>query len=234
MNEWYPHNREELNSLLDELLKSKTKINSPVHGLVVPHAGYSFSGKIAGNAFSLLKNIKTKRAIVLSPSHYSAFRGVSSLQKIKTPLGEMKITGNRFPELAYEHAIDNEIPFLQKLGFNEVLPLVIGEINEKQAREIAEQIAKQEEDVIYIVSTDLSHFLSYNYAVKADRKTIRIIENTEIPNWKEADACGIYPLLVLMNLCRIKNWKPKLIEYKNSGDITGDKRSVVGYSSFYF
>lgn len=232
MNEWYPQNKEELNLILDELLKSKIKEKRGINGLIIPHAGYAFSGKIAGAAFSLLKESKMKKAIIISPSHYAAFRGVASLEKIKTPFGEMKITENIYPKIKYEHAIDNQIPFLQKLGFREVLPLIIGEINEKQAGEIAKNIS--EKNAVYIFSTDLSHFLSYENAAEEDKKTINIIENLDIKKWKEIDACGIYPLLIFLFLSRIKNFKPKLIEYKNSGDITKDKSSVVGYASFYF
>jgi len=233
MNEWYPQNKEELNSILNELLKEKSKEeNKNIHGLIVPHAGYAYSGKIAGEAFSLLKNNKNKKAVVIAPSHYAAFRGIASLNKIETPLGEMKIIDNDFPKLKYEHAIDNQIPFLQKLNFQEVLPLVTGEINEKQAEDIAKIISNI--NAIYIFSTDLSHFLPYEQAVKKDRETMKIIENLDLKNFNKIDACGKFPLLIFMHLCKIKKFKPKLIEYKNSGDIIGDKTSVVGYAGFWF
>lgn len=236
MNEWYPQNKEELNlvlnKLLDEKTKNKKKNNKNIHGLIVPHAGYAFSGKIAGKAFSLLKNNKNKKAIILAPSHYVAFKGIASLNKIKNSLGEMKIINNDFPKLNYEHAIDNQIPFLQKLNFQEVLPLVIGEINEKQAEEIAQTISSM--NAIYIFSTDLSHFFPYEQALKKDKETIEIIENLDLKNFNKIDACGRFPLLIFMHLCKIKKVTPKLIQYKNSGDISGDKTSVVGYSSFFF
>jgi hypothetical protein len=225
---WYPQDKEELNSLLSHFIGKRQE--KKIHGIIVPHAGYSYSGKIAGKAFSILP--KKEKAIILAPSHYRAFAGIASLKKIKTPLGEMKITPNDFEKLDYEHAIDNQIPFLQKLGFKEVLPLVVGEINENDALRIAQIILKH--DALLIISTDLSHFLPYNNAIKQDKETIKIIENLDFENYEKIDACGKFPLAILMQICKIKKWKPKLIEYKNSGDITGDKSQVVGYASFEF
>lgn len=228
---WYPKNKDELNKVLNNYLKpvSKKEFNN-IHGIIVPHAGYEFSGAIAGKAFSLLP--KSEKAIILAPSHYTAFNGIASLNSIETPLGKIKITKNSYKKLDYEHAIDNQIPFLQKLGYKEVLPLIVGQINEQEAKKIAEKLSK--EQGIFIISTDLSHFLTYEEATKVDKQTIKIIENLDIDKSNQIDACGYFPLLILINLCKIKNWKPKLIEYKNSGDITGDKSQVVGYASFYF
>ena len=169
---WYPKNKDELNKALDEYIKQAPKKEPPsIHGIIVPHAGYEFSGAIAGKAFSLLP--KSKKAIILAPSHYVAFQGLTSLNSIETPLGKIKITKNNYKKLDYEHAIDNQVPFLQKLGYNEVLPLVVGQINENEAKEIAEKLSK--ERGIFIISTDLSHFLPYKEAVKIDKQTIKII-----------------------------------------------------------
>ena len=229
--EWYPSNKKELDSLLNKFMQNKTKAKE-VHGLIVPHAGYSYSGSVAGKAFALLKNSKIKKAVVIGPSHYVAFSGLRALRKIKTPFGEMKVSENNLEKLEHEHSVENQIPFLQKLGFKEVLPFVVGEISEKQAKEIAEEISKIK--AIYIFSSDLSHFFPYEDAVKRDKKTIEIIEKLDIKRKEQIDACGIYGLEIMMELCKIKSWKPRLIEYKNSGEITGDKSSVVGYASFEF
>ncbi|MBU4069910.1 MAG: AmmeMemoRadiSam system protein B [Nanoarchaeota archaeon] len=232
MANWYPQNPDELNTILSDFLSNKESSRKNIHGLVVPHAGYEFSGKIAGKAFSLLKNNKINKAIILGPSHYSGFRGIKSLKNVKTPLGKIKIPDNEFKELDYEHSVENQIPFLQKLNFKKVLPLVVGEISNAEAKQIAEYLSK--EKAVYIFSTDLSHFFPYDVAVKKDNQSIKIIENLDIEAWDKIDACGKYPLLIMMHLCRIKNWKLGLVEYKNSGDVTGDKNRVVGYASFFF
>ncbi|MFA5993313.1 MAG: AmmeMemoRadiSam system protein B [Candidatus Pacearchaeota archaeon] len=233
---WYPENKDELNNILEGFLSQDNKINAKeIHGIIVPHAGYAYSGKIAGKAFSLLKKqTKHKRAIVFGPSHYTGFYGVATLGSIKTPLGEIKISKNNMQPLDYEHSIENQIPFLQKLGFKEVLPVIVGQISERDAEGFAQEFLKYK-DVVFIFSTDLSHFQPYNHAVKKDKETIRIIEDLDFEKINNLDACGIHPLMILMNMCKINNWKPKLIEYKNSGDVTGDKSSrVVGYGAFWF
>ncbi len=232
--EWYPQDKKQLDSLLKELMSSKIQKKS-IHGIITPHAGYEFSGKIAGKAFSLLKKRKTNSVIILGPSHYQGFYGVALLKKIKTPLGEIISNNKQIREIhgfEHEHSIENQIPFLQKLGFKEFLPIVVGDISNKDAKEIAEWLSKQ--NAVFVFSTDLSHFLPYKEAIKEDKQTIKIIENLDLENFNKINACGKFPLLILMHLCKIKNYKPRLIEYKNSGDIIGDKTSVVGYASFYF
>ncbi len=227
---WYPQKADELNRILKSFLKNPEIDVKEVHGIIVPHAGYEFSGKIAGKAFALLP--KKEKAIVISPSHYAVFHGLMSLENIETPLGEMKITENDYKKLNYEHAIDNEIPFLQKLGYSEVLPLVVGGISEKEAEKIAEELSNKPLPII--ISTDLSHFLPYDIAVKKDRETIKIIEDLDLSRLKEIDACGIFPVMIAMYLCKQKGWQPHLIEYKNSQDIIGEGDGVVGYASFWF
>ncbi len=230
---WYPQDEEELSQFLEKSLAEKPKIqNGEIHGLIVPHAEYAFSGELAGKAFSLLKEKKNMIAVILGPSHYIGFQGVKALSNAETPLGKISIMKNKFDKLSYEHSIDNQIPFLQKLGFSEILPLAIGELENEQAEEIAEEISKI--NGIYIFSTDLSHFMPYVRATEIDKKTIEIIEKLDIKNFDKIDACGKFSLLVMMHLCKLKDWKPKLIEYKNSGDITGDRTSVVGYATLYF
>ena len=109
---------------------------------------------------------------------------------------------------------------------------MIGQIDLNGAREIAEKI--KDFKGVFIVSSDLSHFLSYEKAVKKDKETIKILEDLDFSKLEKMDACGQFPLMVLMELCKIKKWRPKLIEYKNSGDITGERESVVGYASIRF
>ncbi len=225
---WYPQEKKVLDIVLKQFIEKNPK--KELNGIIVPHAGYKYSGKIAGKAFSLLH--MKKKAIILGPSHYVGFRGVACLQRVKTPLGKVILPENNYKKLEYEHSVENQIPFLQYLGYSEILPLVIGEVGVEEAKKIAQDLAK--EDAIFVISTDLSHFKEYGIASKIDKKSIKYILNLDIDNYKEINACGIYPILILMHLCKIKKWKPKLIEYKNSGDITEEKSQVVGYASFWF
>jgi AmmeMemoRadiSam system protein B len=233
---WYPTNKHELNKQLNNFLRTG-KHKKAITGLIVPHAGYEYSGKIAGQAFSLIKKDSIKKAIIIGPSHYvHLFEAITSNREFwETPLGKIKTFNTDFPtgDIYQEHSIKNQIPFLQKLGIQEIMPLMIGKITQKQAEEIAKKIYKIK-NTIYIFSTDLSHFLPYEQAVQTDKNSIKILEDLNQENFKYIDACGYFPLMILFHLCKLKKTKPKLIQYKNSGDITGDKTAVVGYSSFYF
>ncbi len=234
---WYPQEKEELEKEINSFLSQNSDRGTKnINGLIVPHAGYEFSGKIAGKAFSSIKNQAINKAVIIGPSHYISLTGVLSSNKSiwETSLGDTKILSNDFKKakIEQEHSIDNQVPFLQKLGVREILPLMVGEITNEQASEIAQKLSKI--PALYVFSTDLSHFLPYEMAREKDKQTIKLIENLDLQNFHKIDACGFYPLLIMMHLCKLKNWKPSLIEYKNSGDITGEKNSVVGYSSFYF
>jgi hypothetical protein len=236
MGTWYPDSKQELKSLVNKYLKKSSLNPKKINGLIVPHAGYEYSGAIAGKAFSLLKNKKIKRAVIIGPSHYIYLNNAITTNRLfwETPLGKIKTFNPDFlhADIYHEHSIKNQLPFLQNLNFKEIMPLMVGKINLEKAEEIAKKISKI--SAVYIFSTDLSHFLPYNEAVKKDKKTIEIIENLDINNIENIDACGIYPLLILFYLCKIKKTKPKLIQYKNSGDIVGNKEGVVGYASLYF
>ncbi len=243
MNQWYPQNKNELNKVLNEYMSEKPKLKvskiEEIHGIIVPHAGYEFSGAIAGKGFALCKEKIKKicKIVVIGPSHYVGFYGLMIIDRIRTPIGEMNIIKKGFENLKkikYEHSVENQIPFIQALDLRlEILPLVVGEISETDAEEIAKKLLKNK-DTLFIFSTDLSHFLSYEQAIKTDRQTIKIIENLDFKRINQIDACGRFPLMIMMYLCKLKDWKPELVEYKNSGDITGDKTSVVGYASWVF
>ena len=236
MGTWYPEHKQELESVLNKYLRKSNLNPKKINGLIVPHAGYEYSGAIAGKAFSLLRNKKIKKAIIIGPSHYINLNDAITTNREfwETPFGKIKTFNPDFlhADIYHEHSIKNQLPFLQYLNFKEIMPLMVGKISLEKAEEIAEKISKI--PAVYIFSTDLSHFLSYDEAVKKDKKTIEIIENLDLNSIKDIDACGIYPLLILFCLCKIKKTKPHLIIYKNSGDVTGDKEAVVGYASFYF
>jgi AmmeMemoRadiSam system protein B len=234
--DWYPQDKKELNKVLDSFLKNKSRSKKKINGIIVPHASYSYSGKIAGRAYSLLK--KESIAVILAPSHYIPLSGIISHneQKWKTMLGAIEIIPNDFEkmDIKKEHAIDNQIPFLQKLGFKKILPIMVGEITLEEANKIAKKISTIKGT--FIISSDLSHFLRYEEAIKKDNQTIKAIEKLDQKKLLDIEnsACGVFPLLVFIKLAKLKKWKPKLISYTNSGEINGDKSSVVGYSIFNF
>jgi hypothetical protein len=115
------------------------------------------------------------------------------------------------------------------LGIREVLPLVVGELSQLDAENLAEKF--KDFRGLFVFSTDLSHFLKYDKAIKIDNSSINSIKNL---SEKNVDACGINALKIFFELAKLKKFKAKLVEYKNSGDMIGDKSSVVGYASFIF
>lgn len=229
--DWYPRDKKELERVISSFVVEKK--GEKADGIVVPHAGYFYSGEIAGKGYSFLK--KKERAVIIGPNHYLRIGGFFTHSKdfFETPFGKIKVSNSDFlkVDISLEHSIGNQIPFLQFLGFKEVLPLVVSSISVSKAEEVARVLSKI--DASFVFSSDLSHFLSYEEAVSIDKKTIKAIENLDESYILECEncACGIFPLLVLVYLCKIKGWKPKSIVYKNSGDVTGDKKSVVGYCS---
>ncbi|MFW6283431.1 MAG: AmmeMemoRadiSam system protein B, partial [Minisyncoccales bacterium] len=259
---WYPNNKEEIEREIKEYLEKpkekEIKNTSKIHGIVVPHAGYEFSGEIAGKAYSLLKEKNFTKAIILGPSHYEAFKELKLMDKTKSPLsplGKIEFIENseinQYETLEYEHSVDNQIPFLQYLN-NEIkiLPFVVGNLSQENLKKISQKIVNYlDKDTILVISTDLSHFLKYEKAVEKDHKTIEAIKKLDSEKLIriENSACGIFPLLILFEMCKEKNkkkkeneekWNPKLIDYKNTGDIIPDlkyeNQGVVGYASFVF
>jgi len=245
---WYPTNKSELSHQVNNFLKTG-KHKRPIKGLIVPHAGFEYSGAIAGQAFSLIKKRNSRedpskkplgvfdKAIIIGPSHYvHLFEAVTSNRTHwKTPFGKIKTFNTDFPtgDIYQEHSIKNQVPFLQKLGIQEIMPLIVGKITQEKAEEIAKNISKIK-NTLYIFSTDLSHFMSYGDAIVADKRSIEIIEKLDKENFKYINACGFFPLMILFHLCKLKKTKPKLIQYKNSGDMTEDKSAVVGYCAMSF
>ncbi|MBN1385707.1 AmmeMemoRadiSam system protein B [Candidatus Woesearchaeota archaeon] len=239
---FYPADRETLKGMIKKLFEKAKKITKPeeIHGIIVPHAGYVYSGYVAAAAYSLIDK-KTKKVCVLGPSHREYFNDALSDEADfwLTPLGEVKITGtqdfvkNREAHMA-EHSLEVQIPFLQTvLDKFELLPLCCGHMTNLQCAGVAEKLAKME-DALFVISTDLSHFEDQKTANLLDKKTNEIIEDLDIDKIDKLNACGQVPVMIAMHLCRIKGWKMHLIDYMTSGDITGDKTSVVGYSSFWF
>jgi AmmeMemoRadiSam system protein B len=239
---FYPKNQKELQKQIQEFLAQAEplKLKGKLRALIVPHAGYIYSGIVAAQAYHLLKPHQFKRVILLGSSHYVAFYGaVIADEDLLTPLGKVKCgdinnwTKDGLVEIspkahAKEHSLEVQLPFLQETLGNqfELYAVVLGTVNEeKLAKFISEKL---DDDTLVVVSSDLSHYLSYDKAVLKDNETISKILRGEDSG---LDACGRTPIKVLMHLAELKGWKPQLLDYRNSGDTAGDKGRVVGYAS---
>ena len=239
---FYPADEEEINSMLNEFFKNvpKIKLEKEPKALIVPHAGYIYSGQVAAYAYSLIKNSKKQKIILLGPSHSVYLDDIAADENDywETPLGKVKVMQNNFikSEEAHrnEHCLEVQVPFLQTILKDfEILPLAAGIVNPK---EISEKIINLLDDnTILIISSDLSHFQPYDVAVKIDKNTIQAIQDLDYDKMeRQGDACGKIPIMILIEIAKKLNWKTKLLKYKNSGDVIGEKSQVVGYASFAF
>ncbi|MFH1784854.1 MAG: AmmeMemoRadiSam system protein B [Candidatus Micrarchaeota archaeon] len=244
---FYPDNPDEIKKMIDKFLSDakETKINGKLTGLVVPHAGYIYSGSVAGYGYKLLSKYKgkIKKVILIGPSHYAGFQGAceAGYEFWQTPLGEIRaITKTKptivtYPEAHQpEHCLEVQLPFIQTvLGDVEIWPILCGQVDPtKLAKEIMEEL---DEETIIIASSDLSHYKFYDDAVKTDSTANETVPRLDIEKFEAVgDACGKIPILVLMHVAKEKKWTGKLLDYRNSGDTAGPKSRVVGYGCYAF
>jgi AmmeMemoRadiSam system protein B len=220
--------------------------------LIAPHAGYVYSGKTAASAYAYLDNKDLKKVFLLAPSHYYSFTGAAIYdgEKIQTLLAETNISkvadqlagsnpliirsGQPYEK---EHALEVQLPFIQnQLTDFELIPMILGQIDPQIAASLAGSIADVwDQQSLMVISTDLAHFHQAELNDKKDRLTMELIEQGDSPKLfdanrnGESELCGLGPVMVMMELAGRMNWKIKILEHTNSGMITGDMNSVVGY-----
>lgn len=219
--------------------------NPGVKALIVPHAGWIFSGSTAANAFRLLEGrLGIERVVILGPAHRVWVPGLamSSNSAWTTPLGNIRV---HYPEElqalpfvetndsthAHEHSIEVLIPFIQRmLGDVTITPIVVGGAGPEQVAQALDAVWGGPETLI-LISTDLSHYLDYAHAIEADRETTEAILRlrSTIPSDR---ACGAYPLNGMTLAAKQRGMGIRLLASCNSGDTAGDLDSVVGYAAF--
>lgn len=256
---WYPGNPSVLRGDILRYVKSvpDKDIQGDIKGLIVPHAGYVYSGQVAAYAYKLIQGKKYDSVILIGPSHRVAFRGVSIYGRgaFETPLGQISVDENLVAQMthvsriisdipaahAQEHSLEIQLPFLQVvLGNFSIVPLVMGDQTADVCREIADSIVKLAVNrrILVVASSDLSHFHDDKKARQLDGIILRCIEDYDIEgllenlNGDKAEACGGGPIAVTMMASKkMGARRSHLLNYANSGDVTGDKRSVVGYAA---
>lgn len=254
---FYPNDPTELRSLVESLLREADAgdTDGPPAGpipkaIIAPHAGYIYSGPIAASAFRTLAPAAgtIRRVILLGPSHFVPFQGLAlpDAPRLATPLGEVKGDPEgsgasiRLPQVrvqseahAREHSLEVELPFLQVLlGEFTVVALAVGSASAEEVAEVLERVWGGPETVI-VVSSDLSHYLSYDEARAVDRATADEILALGGPLEPE-QACGARPINGLLLAARRRGLTAELLDLRNSGDTAGDHRRVVGYGAFAF
>lgn len=216
--------------------------------LIVPHAGYIYSGPIAARAYACLKSRqhKIRRVVLFGPAHRVYLEGLAlpSVDQFETPLGEIALDretiemvidmpGVSVSDQAHrdEHSLEVQLPFLQTLLAQFILvPVVVGKCDPASVAAVMDALWGGEETLI-VISTDLSHFLSYTEARQVDANTCsRILEKSASLTGEEA--CGAFALNGLMHTQHAQALTVELLEACNSGDTAGDRDRVVGYGAF--
>jgi AmmeMemoRadiSam system protein B/AmmeMemoRadiSam system protein A len=255
---FYPDTPEELTAFIKKLVNQVKPIHvdrpphSSLKALIIPHAGYLYSGWTSAHMSLVLKENQFKRVIVMGPDHRIGFEGcaISDVSAYETPLGRIRLDEDAdqlrrnktlFRSVPVsdrlEHSVEVILPYLQYfLKKFEIIPVVLG-----QGRDLADKVTAAfdpllDQTTLIVASSDLSHFLPYQEAVARDRETIKMILNLKANELKKREnaACGKIPILVVINMARRHNWHPVLLHYSNSGDTAGDRSRVVGYTVIAF
>ncbi len=230
-------------------------------GFMVPHAGYIYSGPVAAYVYKVIGNTKTKRFVVMAPSHrgYAEMASVLDKDYYRTPLGLVKIDRKKVRELmkkepwisyepsmyAQEHSLEVQLPFLQTVAGEdiEIVPIVIGTPRLEFAKKLAAVLDEvfADDDVIFIASSDMSHRYSYDVANRMDQLALSRILALDDSRLEDdflklkAQCCGAGPVFTLMSLFKKRGGhKVEVLDYRNSGDTAGNKASVVGYGAVAF
>jgi AmmeMemoRadiSam system protein B len=245
---FYPGDRRSLALDIQRMLDATTPSPLRPKALIVPHAGYVYSGPVAASAYILLKDMRQviRRVVLLGPVHRVWVQGMAlpAVDAFETPLGIVHLDEAAMARLlqlpqvevneaahAWEHSLEVHLPFLQTVLDDFLLvPLAVGGATPEQVAEALDLVWGGDETLI-VVSSDLSHYLPYDEARRSDEATARAIMalNTDLVG---EQACGAHPINGLLLAARRHHLTPHLLDLRNSGDTAGDKSRVVGYAAF--
>jgi AmmeMemoRadiSam system protein B len=249
--QFYPGNTTELSTTINVFLDEAPIQEGPApKALIVPHAGYIYSGPVAATAYARLRPYRERytRVILLGPCHRVAVQGMalSGADVFRTPLGDVPLDKNTIANLdmpdvnvieathQFEHSLEVHLPFLQTvLESFSLVPLVVGDAKPETVADVIDALWGGPETLI-VVSSDLSHYLPYEEARITDKTTCEAIENQNTKNIDHQCACGATPIGGLLIATKRRGMKAITLDLRNSGDTAGDKSQVVGYGSWIF
>lgn len=245
---WYPGSKYSLESSVKAYLGNagRTGINGTIKAIIAPHAGYAYSGQVAAIAFRQLDDIY-ENVFLIGPSHKYALSGavISNYTHYKTPLGEVLLSeiAAEIKKNPYfivntavekeEHSLEMQIPFIQvTMPSSRLVPLIVGSLS---PLELKNELMKYlgDKDII-IASADLSHYHAYEEAITLDTHTLGRILSLDSDGVINAEIDAPYAVSALLAIAKEKSWEPVLLYYTNSGKVTTEKSSVVGYSAVAF
>jgi AmmeMemoRadiSam system protein B/AmmeMemoRadiSam system protein A len=258
---FYPSHSSELSGMVERFLAKaslrKESQNTPITALIVPHAGYVYSGQSAAAAYKQLKGHFFDTVILVGVYHRANFEGASIWKEgvWRTPLGEVPVDEEMAAAIAgenplfgftqdvhlAEHSLEVQVPFLQKTLKNfKLVPIAISRPSLREIQSLAAAIVKhsQGKRVLWIASTDLSHYRSQRDAARMDKRALKIIRQGDVRGLlKEAlservELCGLAATMTVLEAARLKGAGPiKILDYATSAKASGDKTRVVGYGS---
>ncbi|MFH1046020.1 MAG: AmmeMemoRadiSam system protein B [Candidatus Omnitrophota bacterium] len=234
------------------------KNSKKVIALISPHAGYDYSGAVAAYGYKLIKGSPYRSVIIIGPSHYVRFDGISVYPEgsWQTPLGNVPVDSElaqvliqfnpkiSFVEPAFkqEHSLEVQLPFLQMVLDNfKIVPIATGEFSYENCEILSQallEVTKDRDDILVVVSSDLSHYHPYDEAQGIDNHTINSLKEGDTKALfnrfvlEECQACGAAGLISVLLYAQAQGpYDLQVLKYANSGDVTGDKTKVVGYTS---
>ncbi len=251
--QFYPGTKEVLEKQIQQYMTQAEKIEleGTLRALVAPHAGYIYSGPIAAYAYKQVE--KPFKRVFIFASNHSPYADVDGLSvpaeytHYLTPLGEVRVSPlveellqeeriSYIPEAHTTHIIEVQLPFLQlTLDDFEIIPVIIGRMNWDDVMHFGELFNKYvDENTLFIVSTDLSHYHPYDEAVRLDTSCVHALEQLDTMGVINSELCGQGAALILLEIAKEQGWQGKALDYRNSGDTAGDKAQVVGYSAIAY
>lgn len=243
---FYPDSPDILRRDVQDYLGQAISSGPPPKALIAPHAGYIYSGPTAGFAYRLWQGSGIERVIILGPAHRVPVMGLAlpEAEAFGTPLGAVPVDLDAcsgieaMPQVilnraahTLEHSVEVQVPFLQSvLEAFSIVPLVVGMVEPQKVAEVLEALWGDEKSGI-VISSDLSHYHSYDVARQIDRETceqIVALDNTI----SHEQACGATGINGLLSVAKARGMRMKLLDMRNSGDTAGPKGQVVGYGAF--
>lgn len=249
--QFYSDDAGELSATIMTLLREAEDRETPApKALIVPHAGYVYSGPVAANAYARLQSYREQyqRVVLLGPCHRTFVHGIalSSADAYRTPMGDVPldksaIAGLDIPGVhlfddahQYEHSLEVHLPFLQAvLGDFSVIPIVVGDASPELVSRVLDVLWGGPETLI-VVSSDLCHYLKYDEARSIDAVTCRAIEAFDAGRINHDMACGATPIAGLLIAARQRDMKVTTLDLRNSADTAGNGMFVVGYGAWMF
>jgi MEMO1 family protein len=250
--QFYPGNADRLRKQVVDLLANiAMPIKNIPKALIVPHAGYVYSGATAAAAFATLRNgaEMITRVVLIGPAHYVHVRGIAAptVDAFETPLGRVPVDKSALDAIAGlpfviqddsahapEHALEVELPFLQTLLASfRVVPLLVGDVTPKEIAQVLSQLWDRP-GTLLVVSSDLSHYHDYETARRLDAATAAAIEDGDWASLGPHQACGSRAVAGLLLESARRGLKIRRLSLCNSGDTAGSRDRVVGYGAWMF